>query len=195
MKKVITLITVLLFAKFGFSQVPQKMSYQAVIRNSSNVLVANTSVGMRISVLKGSVSGTAVYVEKQSKTTNANGLVSLEIGTGTVVTGSFDTIHWESGPFFIKSEVDPTGGVNYTITNTTELMSVPYALYAANGAPGPQGPQGATGATGATGAQGLKGATGPQGPQGATGLTGPTGPQGPQGPQGATGPQGPAGPQ
>jgi hypothetical protein len=170
-----------------FAQAPQKMSYQAVIRKSNNALVQSLPVGMKISILKGSATGTPVYVETQTATTNANGLVSLEIGTGTAITGTFAAINWANGPYFIKTETDPNGGTAYTIAGTNELMSVPYALFSASGTPGPQGP---TGLTGATGPQGLTGATGPQGP---IGLTGATGPAGPIGLTGATGPQGPTG--
>ena len=115
-----------------FAQAPQKMSYQAVIRNSSNALITSTPVGIQISVLQGSSTGTAVYVETQTPSTNANGLVSVEIGGGTVVSGNFSAINWANGPYFIKTETDPTGGTAYTITGTNELMSVPYALNAAN---------------------------------------------------------------
>ena len=136
------------------AQAPQKMSYQAVIRNSSSALVTSTTVGMKISVLQGTSAGTAVYVETQTPSTNANGLVSLEIGTGTVVTGTFSSINWASGPYFIKTETDPTGGINYTIAGTNQLMSVPYALFSANSTPGPQGPIGLTGANGTNGVDG-----------------------------------------
>ena len=115
-----------------FAQAPQKMSYQAVIRNSSNALITSTPVGMQISILQGSSTGIAVYVETQTPSTNANGLASVEIGGGTVVSGNFSTINWANGPYFIKTETDPTGGTAYTITGTNELMSVPYALNAAN---------------------------------------------------------------
>lgn len=132
MKKIITICAALFITASVFAQAPEKMSYQAVIRNSSEALVTNTTVGMQISILQGSASGTAVYVETQSPTTNANGLVSLEIGVGTVVSGDFTTIDWANGPYFIKTETDPTGGTSYTITSTSQLLSVPYALYAAN---------------------------------------------------------------
>ncbi len=115
-----------------FAQAPQKMSYQAVIRNSSNALITSTPVGMQISILQGSSTGTAVYVETQTPSTNANGLASVEIGGGTVVSGNFSAINWANGPYFIKTETDPTGGTSYTINGTNELMSVPYALNAAN---------------------------------------------------------------
>ena len=123
-----TFITVFCFATL-FAQAPEKMSYQAVIRDSNDDLVKNQTVGMQISILQGSASGTAVYVETQTPTTNANGLVSLEIGTGTT-TDDFSAISWTDGPYFIKTETDPTGGASYTITGTSQLLSVPYALHA-----------------------------------------------------------------
>ena len=119
-----------------FGQAPQKMSYQAVIRNASSVLVTSAPVGMRISILQGSASGSSVYTETQTGSTNVNGLVSLEIGTGTVVSGNFATINWGNGPYFIKTETDPTGGTTYTITGTSQLSSVPYALFSAGSANG-----------------------------------------------------------
>lgn len=112
------------------AQSPDKISYQAVIRNSSNKLIVNTAVGMRISILQTTATGTAVYVETQKPTTNLNGLASIEIGNGTVVSGTFATIDWSKGPYFIKTETDPNGGTSYTITGTSQLLSVPYALYA-----------------------------------------------------------------
>jgi hypothetical protein len=132
MKKIYSILAGLLLTASVFAQAPQKMSYQAVIRNTSNALITSTPVGMQISVLQGSLTGTAVYVETQTPSTNANGLVSVEIGGGTVVSGNFSTINWANGPYFIKTETDPTGGTAYTITGTNELMSVPYALNAAN---------------------------------------------------------------
>ena len=155
-----------------FAQAPQKMSYQAVIRNTSGALVSSASVGMQISILQGSSTGTAVYVETQTPSTNANGLVSIEIGGGTIVSGNFSTINWANGPYFIKTETDPTGATAYTIVGTNELMSVPYALFSANGTPGPAGPQGPAGTNGTNGAQGPTGATGPAGAQGPQGLPG-----------------------
>lgn len=112
------------------AQSPEKMSYQAVIRNSSNALITNMQIGMKISILQGTATGTAVYVETQTPTTNANGLVGLEIGTGTIITGTFAAIDWSAGTYFIKTETDPTGGTTYTITGTSQLLSVPYALHA-----------------------------------------------------------------
>jgi hypothetical protein len=132
MKKIYSILAGLLLTASVFAQAPQKMSYQAVIRNSSNALITSTPVGMQISIMQGSPTGTAVYIETQTPSTNANGLVSLEIGTGIVVTGTFATINWAAGPYFIKTQTDPTGGTAYTIAGTNELMSVPYALFSAN---------------------------------------------------------------
>jgi len=130
MKKIITICAAVLMTASVFAQSPNKMSYQAVIRNNSNALVTSSAVGMRISILQTTPSGTAVYVETQTPTTNANGLVSIEIGGGTVVSGNFATIDWANGPYFVKTEIDPTGGTNYSITGTSLLLSVPYAIHA-----------------------------------------------------------------
>jgi|WetSurMetagenome_2_1015567.scaffolds.fasta_scaffold00399_2 hypothetical protein len=130
MRKIYTFFLVVLLTASMLAQSPQKMSYQAVIRNSSDQLVTNHTVGMRISILQGSANGTAVYVETQTPTTNSNGLATIEIGSSTPVTGSFAGIDWSTGTYFIKTETDPTGGTAYTITGTSQLLSVPYALYA-----------------------------------------------------------------
>jgi len=130
MKRIFSLLLVVIIALSSWAQAPQKMSYQAVVRNASNNPVVSSAVGMKISILQGSASGTVVYAETQTATTNANGLVSVEIGTGTLVSGNFATIDWSTGTYFIKTETDPTGGTSYTISGTSQLMSVPYALHA-----------------------------------------------------------------
>lgn len=129
MKNLILSILAALLTLSVFAQAPQKVSYQAVIRNSSSALITSTTVGMQISILQGSALGTPVYVETQTPTSNINGLVSLEIGTGITI-DNFSTIDWSNGSYFIKTETDPTGGTSYTITGTSELLSVPYALHA-----------------------------------------------------------------
>jgi hypothetical protein len=174
MKKLYSVLAGLMLSVAAMAQVPQGMSYQAVVRNSSNNLIVNTNVGVRISIVQGSSIGTPVYVETQNVTTNLNGLMSLTVGAGSVVTGNFSTINWGDGPYFIKTETDPEGGTNYTISGVQQLLSVPYALYAANagsggGTPGPQGP---AGPAGPEGPQGPAGATGPAGPPGAPGAPG-----------------------
>ncbi len=126
MKRFFNVLAAVLLMANVFAQTPEKMSYQAVIRNSSNKLVTNQQVGIQISILQGSTSGTVVYTETQTPTTNANGLVSIEIGGGA----GFSTIDWANGSFFIKTETDPDGGANYTITGTSQILSVPYAIHA-----------------------------------------------------------------
>jgi len=125
MRKILAILLAVLLMASVFAQTPQKMSYQAVIRNSSNLLVTNHAVGMKISILQGSATGTLVYTETQTPTTNANGLVSIEIGGET----GFDAINWASGSYFMKTETDPDGGTNYTIAGTSQLLSVPFALH------------------------------------------------------------------
>lgn len=128
MKKISLIISALLLTTTLWAQSPQMMSYQAVIRDGSSYLVTNHLVAMRISILQGS---TPVYVEIQTPTTNANGLVSIEIGSVTPVSGLFSAIDWSAGTYFIKTETDPTGGTNYeAIVGTSQILSVPYALHA-----------------------------------------------------------------
>lgn len=129
-------ITKTLFGLFFFclmhvanAQAPNKFSFQAVIKNASQVPVVSSPVGLQISILP-SATGASVYSERHIVTTNSNGLASVIIGDGTSQTGSFTTINWASGTYFIKTEIDPVGGTNYTISNTVQLLSVPYALQA-----------------------------------------------------------------
>ncbi|MCJ7450080.1 MAG: hypothetical protein MUO72_20595 [Bacteroidales bacterium] len=135
MKKIFTTIAAVVVTVCLFAQAPQKMSYQCVVRNSGGTLVANQGVGMKISILQGSPTGTLIYQEiyNPNPQTNANGLISLEIGGGIPLTETFSTIDWSSGPYFLKTETDPTGGTNYTIAGTSQLLSVPYALHAKTG--------------------------------------------------------------
>ena len=130
MKK-FTLFLILLQSLITIAQAPQKMAYQSVVRNASNQIVANQSIGVKISIVEGSLTGTTVYSETHTTTTNANGLFTLEAGGGTPTTGTFSAINWGNGSHYIKSEIDVTGGANYNLSGTMELLSVPYALYAA----------------------------------------------------------------
>ena len=195
MKRVFALAAALLLAVMLWAQSPEKMSYQSVVRDASNALVASQTVGMQLSILQGTASGTAVYVETQTPTTNLNGLVSLQIGSGALVSGDFTSINWSSGLYFVKTEIDLLGGNTYTITGTSQLMSVPFALYAktsgnGEGPQGPEGPQGIQGEAGGVGTQGIQGDTGEIGSQGEIGATGSIGLQGIQGDAGEIGPEG-----
>ena len=112
------------------AQIPAKFLYQAIIRNAEGQLVQNSQVGIRVSILSGDINGNVEYVETQVGQTNSNGLLTIEIGDGTVQQGLFNSIQWENGQFFLKTDLDPDGGTDYTISSTMMLLSVPYAMYA-----------------------------------------------------------------
>ena len=135
MKKLFVLVVISAITICAIAQPPKRISYQVVVRDAEKRLVSDHSVGMRISILQGSASGTPVYIETHKKTTNSNGLITLEIGGGTPVSGIFATISWPSDIYFIKTETDPSGGTSYSISGTSQILSVPYALYAASAPP------------------------------------------------------------
>ncbi|OFX25283.1 MAG: hypothetical protein A2033_07575 [Bacteroidetes bacterium GWA2_31_9] len=115
----------------AFSQAPQAFKYQALATYSNGNPIANQLVSFRINLLQGSTSGTSVYTETHAITTNEEGLVNLEIGNGSGG-GNMNTVDWANGPYFIKVEMDTTGGSNYILMGTSQLLSVPYALYSNN---------------------------------------------------------------
>ena len=130
LKVLFIFISIIVLSSKSYSQVPNNLSFQAVIRNASNQLVVSSPVGIRVSLLQGGANGTAVYSETHAVSTNSNGLVTLEIGAGSVVNGDFKTVDWSKGNYFIKIEADPAGGTNYSIVTSSQILSVPYALYA-----------------------------------------------------------------
>jgi hypothetical protein len=177
-KRIITFLSAVflcLFVNAAFAQVPQGFNYQAVARNTSGVLLANQGIAVKLTIHQGSASGTVVYSERHTPTTNQFGLFTATLGQGTVLTGIFSSIVWSSGNYWLQAELDVTGGTTYANMGASQLLSVPYAMYAANA--GTSGATGATGPTGLTGAVGATGATGAAstvpGPTGATGATGP----------------------
>jgi microcystin-dependent protein len=128
-RKIFFLFSILFFLN-GNAQAPNKFSFQAVVRNTSNQLITNQQVGVKISLIS-VVMGTenAEYVETHTILTNANGLLSLTVGEGTLVSGDFTTaMNSNASSKKIKCEIDPTGGNNYTIISNEQLLSVPYAL-------------------------------------------------------------------
>ena len=131
---------------------PEAFKYQSIVRDASGSMLQNQAVGFQFTIIQGTVNGNPVYQETFSLSTNSYGLVNLDIGLGTVISGSFSTIDWSLGPYFIETGLDVNGGTNYAIMSTNELMSVPYALYAKTSGGGPAGPPG------------LPGTIGPQGP-------------------------------
>ena len=137
------ILCLLLSSVFLYGQTPQAMSYQAVIRAENGDLITNSEVRVRISILQNDESGPEVYAEEHLSTTNSNGLISLEIGKGDILSGLFDTINWSLGNYYVQVETDPEGGFNYGISQTSKLLSVPYAFYAeTSGTPGAKGEKG-----------------------------------------------------
>jgi cysteine-rich repeat protein len=192
MKKIIlSLVAIATLSLNSFGQAPEGFKYQAVVRDGGNLILVNQPVGMQLTLQQGSIGGTAVYTETFAITTNAFGLVNLEIGTGTT-TDDFSTIDWSAGPYFMETALDVTGGTSYSVMGTSQLMSVPYALYAKTSGNG-AGPAGADGIDGAVGATGPPGADGINGLDGAVGATGPPGADGTNGLDGAVGATGPPG--
>ncbi len=131
MKKLFLSILLYVTSILIFAQAPEKFTFQAVVRDASNNLICNTSVGVKVSILHQHISGDMVYGETHITTTNRNGLMTLQIGGGIVFSGNFASIDWANGSYFLKTETDPTGGTNYSIEGTQQLLSVPYSLFAA----------------------------------------------------------------
>lgn len=121
----------LMLSLAAFSQAPNSFKYQSMVRKVDGSALANQSVKVKISILKGSTSGTSVYSEVHSSTSNAFGIVNLNIGEGSEKSGTISTIDWSTDLYFVKIEMDETGGVNYTLSSVSQLLSVPYALFAA----------------------------------------------------------------
>ncbi|MDJ1499539.1 tail fiber domain-containing protein [Xanthocytophaga agilis] len=209
---------------YSLAQAPKSVNYQAIARDASGNPIPNKTVGIQLSILQGATNGTVVYVETHQPVTDDFGLFTLGIGTGSPTTGTLATVPWEKNPLFLKVEVDPEGGTNYTLSGISQLVSVPYALYAdkagnaisykagkgitikndsiINAAPNQVVTITGKGVTTVSGTYpnfivettSTTGTPGPAGPKGDKGDTGATGPVGPQGPTGLQGPAGPAGP-
>lgn len=199
MQKIFTPFFLFLICFSTLAQAPQKFNYQAIARNAAGNPLANQNVNVRFSIRDISTIGPIIYQETHALTTNEFGLINAFVGGGTVTSGTFSAINWAGGAKFLQLEYDPQAGTNFLVVGTTQMVSVPYALYAekaGNAAGGgATGPTGAAGATGLTGAQGVTGATGADGPAGPTGTTGPAGANGADGLNGATGATGATGAQ
>ena len=130
MKSIFTIACLFIVTTSCLAQAPQAFNYSAVVRNGSGTPIPNQLVKFRLSILRGTITGPSVYVETHSTTTDANGMVNLEIGRGTIVSGVFATIPWNNDAFFFQVEVDPTGGNTFQLMGTTQFLSVPYALNA-----------------------------------------------------------------
>ena len=128
MKRIYSLPVLLFLALSLFGQSPQSFNYQAVVRDAGGNIIPNSEIGIRISILQGAEIGTPSCVEEFNVTTNSFGLITLAIGSNNPT--DFSIIEWSSGPYFIKLEIDPDGGTDYTTMGISQLISVPYALHA-----------------------------------------------------------------
>lgn len=173
------------------AQSPQLINYQGVARDNGGNILAGQSIGLQIDIRQSAPNGTIVFSETHTVSTNTYGLFTIMIGGGTPQVATLSAIDWASGPYFTEVSMDASGGTNYLSLGTSQLLSVPYALYAeTSGTAGPTGPTGADGATGPTGLDGATGSIGETGATGADGATGATGADGINGENGATGPTG-----
>nr|NQU91760.1 hypothetical protein [Bacteroidota bacterium] len=129
MKKLTLTLTSILAAVIMFAQPPQAFKYQAVVRDAAGEILQDQNIDIRISIHDVTVGGTIIYQETFSDTTNNFGLVNLEIGTGTPTIGTFSGIDWRNSSKFLEIEIDPIGDGTYVSIGTSELLSVPYALY------------------------------------------------------------------
>ncbi len=127
----LTLVLLFLSGLSGsiYAQVPMKFSYQAVARNSAGTPLSNSTIGIRVALLDGGPSGNAVYMETHTVISNPYGVFSLQVGGGNVELGTMATVAWGTGNIWLKIEMDPAGGNNYTSMGSTQLLSVPYAMY------------------------------------------------------------------
>ncbi len=197
MKKMFLSLLAFMASYFAYTQVPQFINYQAVARNAQGNALVNQTITVRLTIHANTPSGAIAYLETDTVTTNQFGLFTIAVGRATTIPGGFSGISWDSGPKYLKVEMDAAAGTNFTNMGTTQILSVPYALYAETSGSSLPGPTGATGNTGAVGSSGSTGATGATGPTGATGsgggATGATGATGVTGAIGNTGVTGPTG--
>lgn len=132
--KALTTLFVLFFAAIVIhAQVPAAFNYQGVARDLSNNPITDQEIGLRISILEESESGTVIYQETHHPTTNKIGLFNVALGLGNASTGSLEQIDWGNAEHFVQIEIDEQGGTNYQIVGTSQLLAVPYAMHAANG--------------------------------------------------------------
>ena len=192
MKKLFTLLAAVTLSAMLFAQAPQSFSYQTVIRDANWQPISNQSVSIKIEIIEDAVNGFVVHEESHSATTNDIGLVNLAIGSVITQGSQFQNISWSQHTHFIRVSVDVSGGLNYVIMGTTQLRSVPYALYAETSGSS-TGPQGIAGIDGIDGAPGVDGINGIDGLPGADGQDGVDGINGTNGQDGAPGIQGVAG--
>ncbi|HYG52623.1 MAG TPA: hypothetical protein VD905_17055 [Flavobacteriales bacterium] len=129
-KKIKLLFIATLFSASTMAQAPESFNYQTVVRDNTGVIIPNQNVSFRFSILQGGTAGVSVYTETHVVATNQFGLANVKIGQGVVESGSMAGINWGADSYFLQTEIDPAGGVAYTLMGATQLLSVPYALHA-----------------------------------------------------------------
>jgi len=130
MRKITLSLFALLVTIVAYCGAPQAFNYQAIAYGPTGSPVKTKPIALRLSILDGGPAGTVAYQERQTATTDASGLVSLQIGNGTVLSGTFANIVWAKGVFYLKAEIDTNAGTNYLAVGTAQFLSVPYAMYA-----------------------------------------------------------------
>ena len=130
--RILLLIFFCLSIESNYAQAPQAIPYQAVARDNAGNLLANQNISLRFGIFPVPAGGTLIYQETHSVTTNAFGFFTVNVGQGTITSGTFSAINWGSGDKFLQVEMDAAGGSNYIDMGRTQMLSVPYALYAGN---------------------------------------------------------------
>lgn len=132
----------MVFSTALLAQSPKAFNYQGVARDLSGMPLPDQQISLRLSILSGSTNGTIEFTEVQHVNTNNLGIFAVQIGTGTLEYGSMENIQWGTGDHFLQVELDENGGSNYQIAGISQLLSVPYALYASNGSRWKENPSG-----------------------------------------------------
>lgn len=159
MKKILALCWLMLAMQLVYGQAPGLFNYQGVARNAVGNVIQNKAITLRLSIRNGTATGPVVYAETRELTTNAVGLFNVLVGSpgASNVTGTIQGVDWATGDKFVQVEIDPAGGSAFINVGTSQLASVPYALFAANGVAGPPGPAGPAGPAGPVGPAGPAG--------------------------------------
>src|ERR1043165_6810985 len=132
MKKItLSLLAFAMSLMIASAQAPAKFNYQGIARNAAGSPLASKALGLRLTIHDATSTGTVVYQETQSTTTNAYGLYNVIIGNGTIVSGTMAGVNWATGNKYIQVEIDVNGGTSYADLGASQLLSVPYAMYAA----------------------------------------------------------------
>src|SRR5688572_2226858 len=142
MKPLLLMLVFLCTVVLTKAQAPALLNYQGIARNPGGNVLPNKNIKLRLSIHDGTPAGAVVYSETRALTTNAFGLFNVAIGSAgaAAITGTISSINWGSGNKYLQVEIDPEGGSLFTNMGTSQLLSVPYALFAGHSAPG--GPAG-----------------------------------------------------